>query len=150
MSACSSAFRAEWGGSAARVCMPQRWSCSTLSRRCGSGPCAGQCLSAERYRSQQRSARQVAWEAARNFPVVNTVSVGLIFIAVTTVSITASGSCCGRRKKAVHMALCIVSKAPGVWEDSYECRMWVVSGLILFQQSQWGFGCLLVGAETKP
>lgn len=41
----------------------------------------------------------MAWEAGFIFPVVNTISVGVIFIVITTVSITASGSCCGRRKE---------------------------------------------------
>lgn len=41
----------------------------------------------------------MAWEAGFIFPIVNTVSVGVIFIVIATVSITASGSCCGRRKE---------------------------------------------------
>lgn len=41
----------------------------------------------------------MAWEAGFIFPIVNTVSVGVIFIVIATVSITASGSCCGRQKE---------------------------------------------------
>lgn len=36
---------------------------------------------------------------ARFLPIVNTIFVGVIFIVITTVSITASGSCCGRQKE---------------------------------------------------
>lgn len=47
---------------------------------------------------QATALRQVR-EAGLIFPVANAVCVGVIFIVITTVSITASGSCCGRRKE---------------------------------------------------
>lgn len=69
---------------------------------------------------QAAALRQVR-EAGLIFPVASTVCVEVIFIVVTTVSIAASGSCCGRRKEGhpYGAAYCIKS----VWRLGRFLRM---------------------------
>lgn len=51
--------------------------------------------------------------------IVNAVSTGVIFIVILESASQLLAAVGGGRKKAVHMALCIVPKASRVWEDPY-------------------------------
>lgn len=69
---------------------------------------------------QQHWARWVAWKAGLIFPVVNTLSSGLL-LSLLESALLLLAAAVGGKKKVVHMALCVIPEACCIWEDSCKC-----------------------------